>query len=74
MKTKYQHIHFVECKTGGIAYKMHKNKTGDIMADVYYYGRWKKFVVDFDYGFIFDNDCQRDIADFLDQLDDKRQS
>lgn len=68
MKTKYKFIHFVEFKKEGIAYTMHNRKSGVAMGAVSYYPPWKQFIVEFVEDCVFNNQCLRDIADFLDQV------
>lgn len=73
VKLKYRHINFTSEDDEAMPvrlrhYKCRNNKSGDILAEVRYYTAWRKFVVNFDPGCIFDNTCLADIQDFLGQL------
>ncbi len=69
MKTKFKHIHFEESPEDlGPGWECFNNKSGDLMARVEYYKPWKKHVIEFTDGFVFDESCLRDIADFLTQF------
>ena len=70
LKTKYEHIHFQKTERG-TNYYLRLNKGYFVAGMVAYHKPWKKYVVDWFRGFMFDENCLRDIADFLDQLNDK---
>ena len=70
MKTKYKHIHFVESGEfqTRLRYSCCNNKSGAVLADVFYYTPWHKYCVKFNPSSVFDEGCLRDIADYLSQL------
>ena len=68
VKLKYKYIHFVEYKRESIAYTMHNTKSGEAMGAVSYYPQWRQSVVEFVENCVFNNQCLKDIADFLEQL------
>ncbi|KKL11871.1 hypothetical protein LCGC14_2541450, partial [marine sediment metagenome] len=70
-KTKYEHIHFEKTPRGKGVYYIRLNKGYFIVGMVEYYKPWKKYATEHFRGFVFDENCHRDIADFLDQLNDK---
>lgn len=47
---------------------MHNIKTGAAMGAVSYYAPWKQFVIEFVEDCVFNNQCLKDITDFLEQL------
>ena len=73
MKIKYGHIHFEKAPPGlGLLWECYNNKTEELLGSIWYEHAWRKHVMDHDSvdkGCRYDNDCLRDIADFLDQLD-----
>ncbi len=77
MKTKYKFIYFNQIKmTDGIEWaiisnKAHVNGVVDdkhLMGGISYYTPWKQYVAEFRDGFVFNNECLLDVADFLSQL------
>jgi len=76
MKTEYKNIYFVlldRTENGKPVYEC-LNKTGVELAEVSYYPKWKKYVDERQPGIIFDASCNRDIAHFMDQLDQQRKN
>ncbi len=71
LKTKYQYIHFVKVKCEHMPYTMHSNRSCFVMGTVHYFKPWKKYVIEPVSDYVFDENCLRDIADFLDQLNEK---
>ena len=73
MKTRYRHIEFIE-KPGGLSVErifLCKNiKSDGLLGKVYYYRRWRRFVIEFLPGCVFDHNCIADIKHFLGQLND----
>jgi len=72
MKTKYKHIHFL--RRGGLyaskrCYSCVNTKSGDSLGQVFYYPRWRLYVFAAMATAVFDKNCLRDIAHFLEQLD-----
>lgn len=68
MKTKYQHIYFEKTKLKKEPYIMRGNKSHFVMGTIYYHKPWKKYAIEFGINYVFDENCLRDVADFLDQL------
>ena len=69
MKTRYNHIHFIESSGQKEKYWLCcNNKTNAGLGIVEYYSRWRRWVFTGYESAIFDSSCLRDIADFLDQL------
>ena len=69
MKTRYKFIHFNPVAGGyGKDWVCRNNKTDDLLGYIEFYERWKQFVISFIDNTIFNNQCLRDIAEFLDQL------
>ncbi len=69
LKTRYEHIHFEKsCLDMGLVWKCYNNKSEDLMATVSYYKHWKKCVIEFESGFVFDEGYLRDVVNFLEQL------
>ena len=66
MKTRYKYIHFDESIEG--SWYCYNNKTEGDLGCATYYESWKQWVMEFDEGCVFNNQCLRDIIDFLDQL------
>lgn len=71
IKTKYRHINFQPEGEDGAAkgrWWIRNNKSGGILGAVIYYRRWKSHIVQFEDTAVFDINCLRDIANFMDQL------
>ena len=69
MKTKYKHIQFEKAPPGlGWIWSCYNNKTNELLGDIDYYKSWRQYVIEFQSGCVFNNQCLRDIADFLDQI------
>lgn len=68
MKSRYKYIHFENVLKGH--WYCYNNKTDDDLGCATYYEPWKQWVIDFTdaQDCVFNNQCLRDIADFLDQL------
>lgn len=75
MKTAYKHIEFIETTLQGHWNCLNK-KHGDDLGSVFFYQPWKQFVFEFcELGdCVFNSSCLRDIAHFLDQLNDTRKT
>lgn len=71
LKTKYQHIHFVKTKCKHMPYTIHLNKGYFCVGTVEYHKPWKKFATNLEKDYVHDENCHRDMADFLDQLNEK---
>ena len=71
MKTRYKFIHFKKFGIRG-EWACLNNKTKDVMGVVGFYKFWKQYTIDFHEQCVFNNQCLRDIADFLDQLNKER--
>ena len=70
LKTKYEHIHFQKTPRGK-TYYVRLNKGYFVVGLIDHYKSWKKYTMGFFQGYVFDENCLRDIADFLDQLNDR---
>ena len=70
MKTKYKFVHFEALPAGTHRQKWAclNDRTNDILGVIEYYPYWEQYVIDFKEGCVFNNQCLRDIADFLTQL------
>jgi len=68
MKTKYRHIHFTEEPRMDVNRKStwfcRNNKSKAILGTVTWYGPWRRYVFEAEDA-VFDHNCLRDIADFL---------
>jgi hypothetical protein len=73
MKTKYKYIEFIQAEDfkGKQRWTCQNRELGNALADIFYYKLWKEYVSNFNPNSIFNNSCLRDIADFLDQLNNK---
>ena len=73
MKTEYKHIKFVKSNEleEGKPKWFCVNKSGIALCDVTYYPKWKKYVDEREPSVIFDAACHRDMAHFLEQLDNE---
>jgi len=69
MKTRYKYIHFDDVQDCG--WYCYNNRNDDSLGCVTFYPIWKQWVIDFRPDMVFNNQCLRDIADFLDQLNKK---
>ena len=70
LKTKYKFIHFEQAGSG---WSLRNSKTKDVMGYVAYYSPWRQYVVEFSkLNYVFNNQCLRDTADFMDQLNKKK--
>lgn len=71
MKTKYKYIHFVEAAmyaSPETVWLCKNNKSGATLAQLYYYPQWRQYVASYNKNAVFNESCQRDIADFTRQL------
>ena len=71
LKTRYKFIHF--CKalpvhTSLILWVCHNNRDKHVLGIIEFYKPWKQHIIDFRGDNVFNNQCLRDIADFLEQL------
>ncbi len=67
-KTKYKHIYFTESPDKKI-WLCRNTKSQKTLAALAYYKPWHRYcIVEFWDDVVFDADCLRDIAHFLDQL------
>jgi hypothetical protein len=75
MKTKYKYIYFEQAmfEEGTEGWVCYNKKTDDLLGRVEFYKPWKQWIIEFEKGgsIIFNNTCLRDIAHFLDQLNEK---
>jgi len=71
LKTKYEHIHFEKSDLRKTDYSLRGNRSYFVMGMVSYYKPWKKYVVQYFEGYVLDENCLRDTADFLDQLNEQ---
>ncbi len=70
MKTKYKHIHFMQIGATD-SWACVNNQKKEPMGLVNYYPQWKRYVMDFREGCVFDTSCLADIIDFINQLKDE---
>ncbi len=70
MKIKYKFIYFAKCNSSskGWLWACMTNKNKGILGVITYYKWWKQHVIEFREGCVFNNQCLKDIADFLEQL------
>ncbi len=68
MKLVYKYIYFEKVALGGVYYAMNNKRSEEPLGSVYWYEQWKQFVVEPLEGCVFNTQCLRDIADFLQQL------
>lgn len=74
MKTKYKYIEFVPHASWHDTWEIRNRKSGDVLGYVGYYPKWRQYVSQLHSSAIFNNSCHRDIADFLDQLNEEKKS
>ena len=67
LKTKYKFIHFIE-GNADTKWKCCNNRDYSILGTIEYYPRWKQYVIEFTERCVFNNQCLKDIADFLKDL------
>lgn len=70
MKTEYKWIHFVFYSSTGKTevYNCHNTETGALLGQVKWYGAFRKYSFFPLPDIIFESQCLKDIASFLDQL------
>jgi len=70
MRTIYKHIHFVKVgeKPRTSAWEIRNNKTGSVIGEISWYATWRQYCTMPKGGTVFNNQCLRDIAGFLDKL------
>ena len=66
LKTKYKFIEFRHVKLVG--WRIVNKKSGSILGCISLYEPWGQHVAEFFEGCVFNNQCLKDIADFLEQL------
>ena len=75
MKTEYKYIRFIvidempgrKTKRWG-CFNNHELEPEEVMGEIYYYGGWRQYIIEFHDGYIFNAGCLDDIADFLGQI------
>ena len=70
MKTIYRYIKF-EYEPALEQWVCYNKESEGILAKISFYSVWKQFIAEFNSCCVFNNQCLRDIADFLDQLNKK---
>lgn len=67
LKTRYRHIHF---RKGAFPndWTCVNNRSQDTLGHIEHYPPWGCYVASFSEGVVFDQNCLRDIAHFLEQL------
>ncbi len=75
MQTEYKHIKFIKADSVGGWICLNRISAGDL-GTVFYYGPWRKFVYEpAELGHcVFDSGCLRNIAHFLDQLNEEKKT
>lgn len=69
MKTKYRYINFEQDTMDPQEWVLRNSRSKDILGFVSYYKPWKQYVIEFPHSDdVFNNQCLKDIADFLEQL------
>ena len=70
LKTRYKYIQFVELpkKPLDILWQCLNNRSKEPLGVITFYKPWKQHVIQFNDGCVFNNQCLKDIADFLEQL------
>jgi len=69
MKTRYRHIHFEEDTRmeveGKITWFCRNNRDRSILGRITWYAPWRRWVFEAKPGCVFDYNCLRDVAGFL---------
>lgn len=75
MIKRYKHIHFTYWKEGSCNEYWYciNNKSGDRLGIVLFYKDWNQFVYSPSDGSIYSADCLEDIAEFLRELNKKKE-
>lgn len=69
MKTRYKYIHFEKTGLGlGILWECYNNRNRDMLGVIPEEKTWNQYVFEPQADCVFNNQCLRDIADFLDQI------
>ena len=71
LKTRYKFIHFYEAlsvHTKKYSWICHNNKNGSALGAVEFYRLWNQYIIEFNNDCVFNSQCLKDIADFLEQL------
>lgn len=69
MKTKYRFIHFDEHDTlYGKRWYVRNNKSKSILGQIELYSEWDDYVFSADPKSVFNDECLKDIIDFISQL------
>ena len=66
LKLKYKYIHFQRDKQRQGEWVFRNNE--ELLGFVSYYKQWNQYVAEFLEDRVFNNQCLKDIADFLEQL------
>jgi len=70
LKTKYKYIYFDESDLFGRRWIIKNNKTKNILGYLEFYKPWKQWVFSANENAVFNDQCLRDILDFMGQLKD----
>lgn len=71
MKTKYRFIHFE--KHGQNRWFCKNNQSESVLTGIVWYPRWRCYCTEHTvFNALFNSDCHKDIADFLEQLNKER--
>ena len=70
LKQRYKFIHFGRVAVVNCEYewKCLTNKSNEPLGVILFYKPWKQYVIQFNDGCVFNNQCLADISDFLGQL------
>lgn len=69
MKLVYKFIYF---ELLGSCWYCYNRKSDDELGVIEYYGRWGQYVIAFTEGCVFNDQCLKDITDFLGQLNNNK--
>ena len=69
LKTKYKFISFYETVPG--CWICNNNKSKAQLGYITLYDPWNQFVIEFQSNTVFNNQCLKDIANFLTQINNK---
>ncbi len=75
MKIEYKYIHFEkDVPEAGNVWWCYHNKTDERLGMIKWNGKWDKYTFHPEPRTFFDSDCEHDIGNFLEQLDDQSEA
>jgi len=66
--TKYMDFYLVEKKPKTNVYQIENKKSGDVIGIIEWYSVWRQYVIQPEFGCIFNDTCLKEIAEFLSEL------